>query len=98
MLATFKYLPGQSFIHRLDPRAKLIVFVLVMIATIVVDDVRVLAALFVISFLYYLQAHLPWRATWKAWAVVLFFSIVIIGLVNTTLFGAALSYIKTSHP
>ncbi len=98
MLATFKYLPGQSFIHRLDPRTKLLAFVLVMIATIVVDDVRVLAALFVVAFLYYLFARLPWRATWKAWAVVLFFSIVIIGLINTTLFGQALSYIKTSHP
>src|ERR1051325_10402637 len=98
MLATFKYLPGQSYIHRLDPRTKILVFVLVMIATIVVDDVRVLAALFVIAFLYYLSARLPWRATWKAWAVVLFFSVVIIGLINTTLFGAALSYVKTSHP
>ena len=50
MLATFKYLPGQSLIHRLDPRTKLLAFVLVMIATIVVDDVRVLAALFVVAF------------------------------------------------
>ncbi len=98
MLATFKYLRGQSFIHRLDPRTKLLAFVLIMIATIVVDDVRVLAALFVIAFLYYLLARLPWRATWKAWAVVLFFSIVIIGLINTTLFGIALPYVKSSHP
>ncbi len=98
MLATFKYLPGQSFIHRLDPRTKLLAFVLVMIATIVVDDVRVLAALFILAFLYYLLARLPWRATWKAWAVVLFFSIVIIGLINTTLFGIAMPYVKSAHP
>jgi energy-coupling factor transport system permease protein len=98
MLATFKYLPGLSFIHRLDPRTKLIAFVLVMIATIVVDDVRVLAALFALSFCYYLLARLPWRATWKAWAVVLFFAIVIIGLINATLFGIAPAYVKSSHP
>jgi energy-coupling factor transport system permease protein len=98
MLATFKYLPGQSFIHRLDPRTKLLAFVLVMIATIVVDDVRVLAVLFTLTFLYYLLARLPWRATWKAWAVVLFFSIVIIGLINTTLFGIAMPYVKSAHP
>lgn len=98
MLATFKYLPGHSLIHRLDPRAKLAAFVLVMIATIVVDDIRVLLALFGLSFGYYLLARLPWRATWKAWAVVLFFAIVIIGLINVTLFGMAPTYIKSSHP
>jgi energy-coupling factor transport system permease protein len=63
-----------------------------------VEDVRVLAALFVLTFCYYLLARLPWRATWKAWAVVLFFSVVIIGLINATLFGSAPTYIKTSHP
>jgi energy-coupling factor transport system permease protein len=98
MLATFKYLPGRSFIHRLDPRTKLITFVLVTVATIVVDDVRVLAALLALTFVYYLLARLPWRATWKAWAVVLFFSIVIIGLINATLFGSAPVYVKSSHP
>jgi energy-coupling factor transport system permease protein len=97
MLATFKYLPGLSFIHRLDPRTKLIAFVLVMVATIVVDDVRVLAALLALAFGYYLLARLPWRSTWKAWAVVLFFSIVIIGLINATLFGIAPAYVKSSH-
>ena len=98
MLTTFKFLPGQSFIHRLDPRTKLMVVLLVMIATIVVEDVRVLGSLFLVSFGYYVLARLPWRATWKAWAVVLFFSIVIIGLINTTLFGRALSYVQSSHP
>ncbi len=98
MLATFKYLPGHSLIHRLDPRTKLAAFVLVMIATIVVDDVRVLLALFALSFGYYLLADLPWRSTWKAWAVVLFFAVVIIGLINVTLFGMAPTYIKSFHP
>jgi energy-coupling factor transport system permease protein len=98
MLATFKYLPGRSLIHRLDPRTKLAAFVLVMISTIVVDDVRVLAVLFALAFGYYLLARLPWRATWKAWAVVLFFSIVIIGLINTTLFGYPPPYVQSSHP
>src|SRR5258708_12938824 len=98
MLTTFKFLPGQSFIHRLDPRTKLTIILLVMIATIVVEDVRVLAALFVLSFGYYLLARLPWRATWKAWAVVLFFSVVIIGLINSTLFGHAPPYIHSAHP
>ncbi len=98
MFATFKYLPGQSFIHRLDPRTKLIAAALVMFSTIVVDDVRVLLALFGLTLVYYGLARLPWRSTWKAWAVVAFFAVVIIGLINTTLFGRPLSYITTAHP
>ncbi|MBI3362927.1 MAG: energy-coupling factor transporter transmembrane protein EcfT [Chloroflexi bacterium] len=98
MLASFKYLPGRSFIHRLDPRTKLIAFVLIMLCTIVVDDVRVLAALLAVSLAYYALAQLPWRATWKAWAVVLFFAVFIIGVFSTTLFGNAPAFVKTSHP
>jgi len=98
MFASFKFLPGRSFVHRLDPRTKLLAFLLIMIGTIVVDDVRVLIVLFVLSLVYYSMARLPLRATWKAWAVVLFFSIVLIGLFSTLLFGTAGSMIKTSHP
>jgi energy-coupling factor transport system permease protein len=58
----------------------------------------VLLAIFLFSLIYYQLARLPWSATWKAWAVVLFFAIVIIGLINATLFGAAPPYIKTAHP
>jgi energy-coupling factor transport system permease protein len=98
MLATFKYLPGQSFIHRLDPRTKLIAVLLVMFGTIAVDDVRVLLALFLLAFGYYLLARLPWRATWKAWAVVLFFAIVLVGLFSATLFGRAPRGVTSVHP
>jgi len=98
MFASFTYLPGHSFIHRLDPRTKLLVFILITIGTIVVDDVRVLLALLAVSLLYYLFAMLPLRSTWKAWAVVLFFSIVMVGLFSTTLFGSPPSYVTATHP
>ena len=98
MFATFKYLPGQTFVHRLDPRTKLMVIALVTIGTVVVDDVRVLLVLLALSLVYYALARLPWRLTWQAWAVVLFFSIVLIGLFNATLFGVAPPAATTSHP
>ncbi len=98
MFATFKYLPGKSIIHRLDPRTKLVAFVLMMIATIVIDDVRVLGALLLACLGYYSLAGLPWRLTRRAWLVVLFFSIIIIGIINATLFGYAPDFITTSHP
>jgi energy-coupling factor transport system permease protein len=99
MLATFKYLPGRTVIHRLDPRAKLFVFALAVVATIVTWDVRMLVALFLVTLLgYYAPARLPWRLTWKAWAVVGFFAIVIIGILNTTVFGQPQAFIDTHHP
>jgi len=98
MLATFKYLPGQSFIHRLDPRTKLLAVLLVMLGTIFVDDVRVLLALLALAFGYYLLARLPWSATWKAWAVVLFFAVAMIGLFSATLFGRAPVGVTSVHP
>lgn len=98
MFATFKYLPGQTFVHRLDPRAKLIVIALITVSTVVVDDVRMLLALLALSLGYYALARLPWRLTRKAWTFVLFFAIVLIGLFSTTLFGSAPPFITTSHP
>jgi energy-coupling factor transport system permease protein len=98
MIANFKFIQGTSTIHRLDPRTKLVAFVLIMIGTIIIDDVRVLLVLLVTTLIYYAFARLPWSQTWKAWGVVLFFSIVIIGLFSTTIFGIAPAFIQTAHP
>ena len=99
MLATFKYLPGRTVIHRLDPRTKVIVFVLILISTIIPWDVRLLLALFALTGLgYYAMARLPWRMTWKAWAVVLFYAVVLIGFFSTVLLGPTLEFVTTSHP
>lgn len=98
MLATFKYLPGQTFIHRLDPRTKLIAVAMAVVATILVDDVRVLLAELIIAVGYYLLARLPWRVTRRAWLLVMFFAIVMIGLFSATLFGRAPRGVTGAHP
>ncbi len=98
MLATFKYLPGDTVIHRLDPRTKLLAFLLIMVCTIVVDDVRLLLLLLAMSLGYYSLARLPWRLTYRAWLVVFLFAFVIIGLINTTLFGRPPAFVETAHP
>jgi energy-coupling factor transport system permease protein len=97
MFATFKYFPGNTVIHRLDPRTKLLMVALLTIGTIVVDDIRVLAGLMAIGLIYYGLARLALRDTWKAWAVVLFFSIVLIGLFSTTLFGRTPPEVTSAH-
>jgi energy-coupling factor transport system permease protein len=99
MLATFKFLPGRSVIHRLDPRTKVIFFVIILIGSIVPWDVRVLGALFLLVFFgYYSLARLPWHITWKAWTVVLFFSVVLLGFVSTLLFGTPPAFVDSAHP
>jgi energy-coupling factor transport system permease protein len=99
MLATFKYYPGRTVIHRLDPRTKLIVFIVIVVCSIIPWDVRVLLGLFALClFGYYSLARLPLSLTWKAWAVVAFFAIVLIGIVNTTIFSRAPTFVTTSHP
>lgn len=97
MFATFKYFPGNTLIHRLDPRSKLLMILILTLATIVVDDIRVLAAELVLGLIYYGMARLSLKDTWKAWAVVLFFSIVLIGLFSTTLFGRTPPEVTTAH-
>ncbi|MCW5849541.1 MAG: energy-coupling factor transporter transmembrane protein EcfT [Anaerolineae bacterium] len=98
MFASFQYIPGQSFVHRLDPRTKLIAFLLVVVCTIILDDARLLLALFALSLAYYLLARLPWRTLWRAWAFVLFFAIFLVGGFSTILFGQPPAQVTTLHP
>ena len=98
MFASFQFIPGQSLVHRLDPRTKVITFLLVVVCTILLDDARLLFALFALGFVYYLLARLPWRSTWRAWAVVLFFAIFLVGGFSTILFGRPPAQVTTLHP
>ena len=98
MLATFKYLEGETIVHRLDPRAKLLIVGLGTASTVIVDDVRLLLAILTLALAYYALAQLPLRLTWKAWTAVLLFAFVLIGVINTTLFAYPPPYITSSHP
>ena len=97
MFATFQFIPGKTIVHRFDPRAKLLIVVCATVATVVVDDVRLLLALLGVALGYYCLARLPARVTWKAWAAVLLFSILLIGVVNTTLFAYAPPFVTSAH-
>ena len=98
MLASFQFVPGQTLVHRLDPRTKLLIILFATAATVIVDDVRLLLGLLLLALGYYQAARLPWRVTWKAWMAVLAFSILLLGLVNTVLISSNPPYIRSSHP
>jgi energy-coupling factor transport system permease protein len=59
---------GESFIHRLDPRAKIVLLVLVSIIAVALENARSLSCMLLLVALAYLSVRLPWS---KVRAVIL---------------------------
>lgn len=63
-----KYFPGNTFLHRVDPRTKFLLVVLFIFAEVAFLDIRILIFPFITSILLYLSAKIPFRevkGTWK---------------------------------
>jgi len=76
-----KYFPGNTLLHRLDPRTKFLLVVLFVVIEVAFLDIRLLVFPFVASILLYVSAKIPWqevKGTWKF----LFAAIVIISTLN----------------
>jgi energy-coupling factor transport system permease protein len=86
MLVTWKYRPRDTFIQRLDPRARLIVLVCLIIAITQFWDLRFLLPLFGVSLGLYLMARIEWRDARRAWYFIVAFVLFIVGL-NALLSG-----------
>ena len=69
-----------------DPRARWIFSFAFLFAATQFWDARILAVLFVIAFLWYFSARVPWKETRRAWTFVWFLLFVMI-VVNTILTG-----------
>jgi energy-coupling factor transport system permease protein len=86
MIASFKYLDKTTPIHRLDPRAKIVMLLSTAFTAATVRDLRALAVLLVLALIYYALARLPWRETRAAWRFIFFFIFVLAGF-NTLILG-----------
>jgi energy-coupling factor transport system permease protein len=91
-----------SFIARRDPRVLLLVPALTVICAIQIHDLRLMAALLVLSFAYYGAAKIPLRLVWRNWLIVVVFVVgmaTVNGLIATgagiSVSAAALSYAAT---
>ena len=76
-----KYFPGNSLLHRLDPRTKFLLVVLFIVVEVAFLDLRLLIFPFLASILLYLSIKVPWkevRGTWKFIITVM----AVISLVN----------------
>ncbi len=84
-----RYLGRGSWLARRDPRLLVLVVVCYVFATIQVWDLRILAAMATMAYLYYRSAQIPFRAVRIQWAYVTFFVSFIV-IVNTLLTGGEL--------
>lgn len=63
-----KYFPGNTLLHRLDPRTKFLLVVLFIFIEVAFLDIRLLLVPFLASVLLYASAKVPWKevkGTWK---------------------------------
>jgi len=90
-----KYFPGNTLLHRVDPRTKFVLLILFIFAEVAFLDIRILAFPFLVSILLYLSAKIPFKETKSTWKFLLTI-IVFISSVNAlfTLLGAT---VKNPH-
>lgn len=71
-----QYFPGNSFLHHLDPRAKIILLIMLIFAVFIADTFLAYAVLCLFSFLVILVAKIPFKMMLKSikplWWIILF--------------------------
>jgi energy-coupling factor transport system permease protein len=80
MIASFSYVERDSVVHRLDPGAKVVFLVCYIVGMVLFLDVRALAVLAVVGFVYYRLSRLRWAETKRAWTFVLVFALIFVGI------------------
>ncbi len=99
MLVTWRYRPRGSLMDRIDPRARWIFSLLMLVTITFFWDPRILAVLAVIAFTWYFSSRISWREVRRVWLFVsIIFGTMIV--VNTLIAGSASSGIlpKITHP
>jgi len=88
VLVAWKYRPRDTFIQRLDPRARLTYLACIILAISGTDvwDIRYVLPLFALTMILYFLARIEWQDVWRAWVFILVLVFVIVG-VNALLFG-----------
>jgi len=70
MLVTWKYRERDTIIQRLDPRARIIFMLAMLVSIIQFWDLRVMLAFLGLSLTQYFLARLTWRETRRAWLAI----------------------------
>ncbi|GFN23015.1 energy-coupling factor transporter transmembrane component T family protein [Thermanaeromonas sp. C210] len=78
-----RYVPGRSFLHRLDPRSKIGGLFLYGVALLAAPNLGSLFALGSLSLAGVFLAHLSWRYLWQQMKPVLLFLLIVVALQAT---------------
>lgn len=87
-----RYFPGNTFLHRLDPRSKLLLLVFFIFVEVAFRDIRIITIPFLVSVTMYFSAKIPFKEVKGTWKFLLMV-IVVISSVNTlfTLVGTTVA-------
>ncbi len=75
-----QYLPGNSFLHKLDPRTKILAVIVYMIALFIVNNFIGLGAMLVLSLAIVLVSKIPLRFFFRGIKAILFIVLLTVGL------------------
>jgi energy-coupling factor transport system permease protein len=79
VLVDWRYRPRDTWVHRLDPRVKILTLIIPVLIGAQVEDIRLMVLLFAASLFYYWSARIPWRDIRRIW---IYFSIFVLVLVS----------------
>jgi energy-coupling factor transport system permease protein len=99
MLVTWQYRIRNSLMETFDPRARWVFSLVFLVAVSFFWDVRFLAGFFVLAFLWYGSARVPFKDTKRAWILISFilFMMIFVGTIITG-GGAAGILPEKTHP
>lgn len=82
MLVSWKYRPRNTFIQRLDPRARLIFLFFVLFGVTIpsIWDIRLLLPVFAITLILYFMAGIEFQDIKRAWIFIIFLVVFIVGI------------------
>jgi len=78
MLITFPYIKRDSPVHRLDPRAKLVLFLAFSLTVTQTSNFWVILTGLIIAAFYYKQTHLKWSETKRPWLFIIALTLILI--------------------
>ncbi len=96
MLATWNYKTRDTFVQRLDPRARLIFMGCFMISVFMFWDLRILAIFMLLAIAAILAARLSWRDTSRTWIVLGVF-VIFYALITLLTGRSTLINVRTEH-
>lgn len=94
-LIHLRFFEGNTFLHILDPRTKLLILVFFIFVEVAFRDIRIVAMPFVAALVLYLSAKIPFKEVKSTWRFFVLLIVVISGI--NTLFTLVGTPVATSH-